>query len=273
MIFCKELNKEFATKELMFQALKENKEQIVSFKKAQIQKSCEKGNSLKSKTIDVAKLNSVTKQALDSDNYYYIAVNTTKVLDSHGDLHVDGLWNVTAKQRNRKNYLVDSHVMSVKTTIARAEDVEILVEEIPFSMVGKDYPGNTQALIYRIQKDKIIDPISKNWLDGDYAIEASVRMQYVQIDFAMNSDSKEDVTFKQNFDKYIDTIANKSEIEEEFGEISYFWVVKEAKNVGESSLVLNGSNSATGQIKTTEPALVTQKTEAAKSTSHNYLLI
>ena len=36
------------------------------------------------------------------DNFHYIAVNTTNVLDSHGDLHVKGLWNKSVKDQQGK---------------------------------------------------------------------------------------------------------------------------------------------------------------------------
>ena len=70
-------------------------------------------------------------------------------------------------------------------------------------------------------------------------------MQYVDIGFALNSDDKEDVKYKDNYDKYINEIANKEDFDTD---IIYFWPVFQAKNVLESSLVLFGSNSATGQI-------------------------
>ena len=58
-------------------------------------------------------------------------------------------------------------------------------------------------------------------------------MQYVKIELAMNSKNPQDKAEKDLYDEYIDTIANKAD----FDEIYYFWVVKEAKNIGESTLV------------------------------------
>lgn len=259
MIVCKELNREFTTKVEMFKALRENKEQIISLKKSQVYKSFEKGCSVKLKPIDISKVSDVNKDDFKDENYYYIVVNTTKILDSHRDLHVNGIWNRSAKNQNRKNYLVDTHTMSMSTTIARKENVEIMLQDIPFSLLGSSLKGNTQALIYKVPKDKVINSLAKEWLDSGDDIEASVRMQYVDIEFAMNSESPEDEFYKTNYDTYINEIANKELIEEDEGEINYFWVVKEAKNIGESSLVLQGSNSETGQIivdssKDTQPS-------------------
>ena len=125
----------------------------------------------------------------------------------------------------------------------------------------------TQALVYKIPKDKIIDLKAKEWLDSGDDIEASVRMQYVQISFAMNSDDPEDEMFKIRFDEFISKIKNKEEYEEEYGEIMYFWVIKEGKNVTESSLVLLGSNPATGNFKNKrKPHQSTSKHQPSKDT-------
>ena len=263
-MICKELNKEFADKNEMFKALKSNKEYIISVKRSQILKSFEKGLGVKAKSIGIDELSTTTKGILKDSNYYYIAVNTTKVLDSHGDLHVDGIWNKTVKDQQGKNYLVTDHKMELSNVVAKKENIEMLLAEIPFSSIGKSYSGNTQALIYKVAKADIINPLAKDWLDSGSDIEASVRMQYVNLDLAMNSEAKGDEAEFKNFNEYIDTIANK----DDFDSIDYFWIVKEAKNIGESSLVLNGSNSATGVLdnKNIQPSEDTDKIEPSNDT-------
>ena len=263
-MICKELNKEFTDKNEMFKALKSNKEYIISVKRSQILKSFEKGLGVNAKSIDVSKLDLTNKGILKDSNYYYIAVNTTKVLDSHGDLHVDGIWNKTVKDQQGKNYLVTDHKMELSNVVAKKENIEMLLAEIPFSSIGKSYSGNTQALIYKVAKADIINPLAKDWLDSGSDIEASVRMQYVNLDLAMNSEAKGDEAEFKNYNEYIDTIANK----DDFDSIDYFWIVKEAKNIGESSLVLNGSNSATGVLdnKNIQPSEDTDKKEPSNDT-------
>lgn len=244
MIYCKELNKSFETKEALIKALREHKDEIISLKKSQIQKSYEKGASVIAKVIDPSKLTEQVKGIKFDENHYYIAVNSSRILDSHTDLHLDSIWDHTVKAQQGKNYLVDTHVLSIGTTIARKEYIEMMVVKVPFSMIGKSYPGNTVVLVYKIPKDKIIHEVAKDWLDSGDDIEASVRMQYVTIEFCVDSSEKGDETFKRNFDKYYPLIANK----EDFEEIYYFWAISEAKNIHESSLVLFGSNNATGQM-------------------------
>lgn len=264
MIVCKELDKSFESKEDLFKALRESKKDIVGIKKSQILKSVDKGISITAKPLDNSKLSTTNKNISLDDNFYYIAVNSTRILDSHKDLHIDGIWNKTVKEQKGKNYLVDTHKMSLSTTIARKENVEILTAKVPFSMIGKSYSGETEVLIYKVAKDKIINPIAKEWLESGDAIEGSVKMRYTDIELAMNSNSIEDENELKNYNDYKDVIANKDEFEEE---IYYFWIVKQAQNIHESSLVLMGSNEATGILenKNTEPSADTQKTEAEKS--------
>lgn len=245
MIVCKELNKSFESKELLFKDLQANKQEILDFKKAQILKSCDKDNATNFKPILLSKsLEQIKSFEVDND-YYYIAVNSTNILDSHSDLHVKGIWNKTVKEQQGKNYLVSDHKLEIDKVIAKSKDVEMFTAEVPFSTIGKEYDGTTEVLIYKVAKDKIINPLIKEWLDSGDEIQASVRMQYVSIDMALNSTDKRDVYEKKVYDEYIDKIANKSDFES----IDYFFVVKDAKNVRESSLVLFGSNGATGLIQ------------------------
>ena len=246
MIHCKELNKDFETKEELFKELRLYKSDIIALKKAQIIKSCDKGISITAKPLDHLKFNAQIKElSLGDDNYYYIAVNSTRILDSHLDLHLDGIWNKTTKEQQGKNYLVADHKLELDKTIAKKEYVEIFTATIPFSMIGKSYKGDTEVLIYKVRKDKVINKVAKEWIDSGDSIEASVRMQYTDIVFALNSDDKEDVREKKIYDELLPLIANKDDFD---SEIMYFWGVKQAKNVLESSLVLFGSNSSTGQI-------------------------
>ena len=240
-MICKELNKEFDTKELMFAELKANKDFIIKEKKANIYKSCDKGVGIVAKSLRLE----ANKDVFKEDNSYYIAVNTTNVLDSHGDLHIKGIWNKTVKEQQQKNYLLLDHKMEMGSVAVKKENVEMFLADIPFKSVGKSFEGTTQALIYKVSKDNVINPIAKEWLESGDDIEASVRMQYVNVELAMNSDDKRDKAELKTFNDNIGNIANKGDFED----LTHFWVVKEAKNLGESSLVLMGSNSSTGVIE------------------------
>jgi hypothetical protein len=242
MIKCKELNKEFATKEEMFKELIANKELLIKEKLSQTYKSFEKGLGLVANQESIVKALETEKAFKMDSDYYYFVVNSANILDSHGDVHVKGNWDKTVKEQQGKVYLVFDHNLKRSEIIAMKEDVEMFTADVPFSLIGKNYEGKSYSLIYKVAKNKIVNKEAKEWLENGYSLEASVRMQYVKIDLAINSKEAGNEKEKETFDKYIDLIANKSD----YDSIDYFWVVKEAKNVYESSLVMFGSNSATG---------------------------
>jgi hypothetical protein len=91
----------------------------------------------------------------------------------------------------------------------------------------------------------------------------SVGMRYVQLELAINSESDYDKEYKDLWDEYYPVIANK-EVADERG---YFWLVKEAKIV-EGSAVVMGSNSATPTLEmkdNVEPSKDTLDIEAEQS--------
>ena len=263
-IFCKELDQNFTDKAEMFKALKANKDVIVASKKSKIFKSFEKGIGVSARPIDISKLDTTSKGILSDPDYYYIAVNTTKILDSHSDLHMDGIWNKTVNDQQGKNYLLVDHKMEMSSVVAKKDKVEMFIAQIPFKAVGKDYEGNTQALVYKVHKNDIIHQLAKDWLESGDDIEASVKMQYVDLDLAMNSNARSDTAELKLYNDNVENIANKGDFES----IHYFWVVKQAKNVGESSLVLRGSNGATGVIDNNQPSGDTGKGEPLKNTQN-----
>ena len=260
MIYCKELNKEFESKSDLFKALVENEYFIIDAKKSQIYKSFEKGLQVVSdqKTIEKAFNDSEKGIKFDAD-YYYFVVNSANYLDSHNDMHVDGNWNKSVKDQNGKVYLVWHHDFSkTENIIAFPEDIEMITSKVAWSLLGKSYEGETYSLIYKVKKDKIVNENVSKWLKEGRKLQLSVRMQYIKLETAFNSDDSDYAKQTENYQKYYPLIANK----DEFKEIEYFFIVKEAKNVMESSLLPFGSNSATAEISQVE-----NKSEADNITS------
>jgi len=239
-------DKTYSTKEELFADLKDNLELIIDKKRTEVYESYKKGQATNLKPIDVSKFDVEQQKALKlDDNYFYFVFNTTRILDSHEDVHIDGLWKKTIQEKQFKNYVVTDHELEVLNTVVRKEYVEIFTAKIPFSLIGKSYNGNTEALIYKFPKDKVQIPIVKEWLESGDALEGSVRMKYIKYVFCIDSNNPEDEEFKSNYDKYIDYIANK----EDFEYIPYFFAVLEASNERESSVLIDASNKATGKLK------------------------
>ena len=216
MIYCKELNKEFETKADLLKALVDNESFIIDAKKSQVYKSFEKGLQVVSdqKTIEKAFNDSEKGIKFDAD-YYYFVVNSANYLDSHNDMHVEGNWNKSVKDQNGKVYLVWHHDFSkTENIIAFPEDIEMLTSKVAWSLLGKSYEGETYSLIYKVKKDKIVNEDVAKWLKEGRKLQLSVRMQYIKLETAFNSDDEDYMHQTENYNKYYPLIANKDEFKE-----------------------------------------------------------
>jgi len=236
MTLCKELNKEFADKKQMFAALKMNKDEIIALKKQAVKTS--DGISLLVKG-DTVKTEAGKK--LEIGDTIKVVINTTNFLDSHNDLHVDGIWGKSVSEQQGNIFHVINHELALGYIVGYKGDVVMEIASYPWRYLGYDADGVTQALVFNT---KMTDKTNKDafmaYRDGE-SLQHSVRMSYVSIELAINS---EDEYYKDEFAtylKYLPNIVNK-EIAEERG---YFWVVKEAKISKEGSTVLFGSNEVT----------------------------
>ena len=266
MITCKQFpGKEFETKEDMFKSLRENASRIISVKKAEVYKSHEKGGAYSTfllKTNDEAEKAGFHMK----DGFVYPIINTTRYLDSHDDVHFDNVWNKSVKEQSGKLFYVVDHEVKVDNIIAWPEDITVMVKSIPWNFVNKSYEGSTEALIFAIDKSKIVHDKAKQIIEQKRNIQNSVRMQYIVIKLGMNSNAPEDTDAKKYFDERINFIANKDLAEKN----GYFFGVEEAKILTEGSMVIKGSNDATAIVEkmkeagsatssTIEPVQATQK--------------
>lgn len=235
MIYSKELNKEFATKDELFKELVKNEDDLVQIKKASLKNS----DSFNVFTTH----NSTSTKALNfvKEGYVYPIINTTNYLDSHGDVHFPNLWNKSLKDKAKKIFYVLEHELELEKVIAFPQDVNVFVKTINWSDIGKPYNGTTQALIFEISKNKIRLDDVKELFDEQIQFENSVRMRYINVQLAINSTSSDYEKQKALWDARIDMVANKDVAIEQ----GYMWCVDEASIEKEGSLVLFGSNDAT----------------------------
>lgn len=162
-------------------------------------------------------------------------VNTTRILDSMGDVHIDQLWNKSLKE-SRQHYLIREHKLDFDNIIS--DDVHVFVKQIPWVEIGYNYPGTTQALIYDavITKEGSAGMFDK-YLNGKVK-NHSVGMRYIKVLLAINDPQYPD-EYKV-WEKYFPEIVNQSDAEQ----LGYFFAVTEAKNI-EGSAVVIGANPAT----------------------------
>lgn len=243
MIVVKEFpDKEFASKEDLFKALRENKSILISQKKMITKESdstihyveIESREKSEANKEDIETIPDVTKLKAK------LAINTTNLMDSHSDVHFDGTWNKSAKEQ-KNVLLLQEHQMKFSSIIS--DNVAVSVKKMTWKSLGFDFEGSTEVLIFDTEIDKSRNEFMFDQYNKGYVKEHSVGMRYVKLDLAINSESKWDEEEKAVWDKYIDKIVNK-EVAENQG---YFWAVTEAKIV-EGSAVVKGSNYATPVI-------------------------
>ena len=234
-------NKSFATKEDLFFELKKNEDRLISLKTSEVYKSHEKGQF---SFLNFDKSEGVDKGLYGAKaNHIYPIISTTNYMDSHKDVHFNGSMTKTAKEQNGKVVYALDHELKFDSIIAWQKDVNMFVRQIDWSLVGKDYIGKTEALIFEIAKDKITRKDVLTAIENKVSeFQNSIRMVYVKMILGMNSKDKEHANNKAYYDSRINQIANKEVAEDE----GYFWGVEELKIYKEGSLVVaGGSNDAT----------------------------
>lgn len=237
--------KEFASQEEMFLALKSNEAKIIGLKKAQVYKSCEKGQ-IAFVNLDITKLSEQGKAdfAIKSDHIYPV-ISTTRFMDSHKDVHFDGCFTKTVSEQQGKVHYALDHKLQFDSIAAWPKDVSMFVSQLDWSLVGKNYTGKTEAMVFGIAKtavrSDVLDAIENKASD----FENSIRMGYDKIKLGINSTNKDLKENKDYYDKRINEISNRDQAEKD----GYFWGVEELRIHKEGSLVVaGGSNSATGII-------------------------
>ena len=252
MIVIKEFpNKTFESKESMYKALRDNKNTLTSQKKMITKESDsvvftpmnEKGDVIKGENINIEDVNTLKME---------VVINTTNVLDSHGDVHLKGIWNKSVKEK-KDLYLLQEHKMKFDHIIT--DNVKASVKEMTWSDLGAGYNGKTEALVFTVEIEKKRNPFMFEQYAKGYVKNHSIGMRYVKMELALNSESKYDVEEKEVWDKYISEVANKEQAEQQ----GYFWAVLEAKMI-EGSAVPVGSNTIT-------PVLNIESKEAVSDTS------
>lgn len=254
MIVVKEFpDRQFETQADLFKALKENKKELVSLKKS-IEKRADAFSYVGTSIVE----KKANKEENSSNNdvnelQVKVVINTTNFIDSHNDLHINGIWNKSIS--DNKTFLhLQEHEREFDKVIS--DSALGAVELMTWKSLGFPYNGKTEALVFNSTIQKKRNEFMFNQYSNGWVKNHSVGMRYVKMDLAINSESEYDKEEKELFDKYYPVIANK-EVADERG---YFWVVSEAKII-EGSAVVMGSNSATPTLS------IENKTEADNITS------
>lgn len=251
----------------IFKHLKDNKAALISEKKFKVKEAdaivyTPSATTLKGEAVKAD--NDVNLLELDNIKVK-VVINTTNILDSHGDVHIKGIWNKSLKEQ-KNLYLLQEHQMTFSKIIT--DDLTASVKTMSWSELGFDkLEGDTQALIFEANVSSKRNEFMFEQYAKGYVKEHSVGMRYINILLCINSEEKYYREEKDNWDKYIVEVSNKEDAIAQ----GYFWAVTEAKII-EGSAVVKGSNYATPTLsvkENTEPVTTTPKTEPPTSTQLN----
>lgn len=260
---------EFAEKSQLIDWLVTNKSALIAQRKASVKHA----DACAGMTVLLSEKGEATKAELIPPTATKIKVrsiiNTTKILDSHGDVHIDQLWNKSLKE-TKDNYLVKEHDFTFEGIIS--ENVHAFAKQMTWAELGFAYEGSTQALVYDSVISKEDSPKMFEMYRRGKVKQHSVGMRYVKTELAVNDERYEKEYSVWN--KYVDQIVNKEAAIEQ----GWFFAVTEAKNI-EGSAVVKGSNFATptysieeksqpSKDTEDEPVVTTQKMDIGELLTH-----
>lgn len=229
----------FKTQKELLAYLVANKKDIIEFKKASMKFTDLFGEShLEAAVVKGLNTNNIDDVATGIIKRTIIG-NTYNWMDSHSDVHLDGVFTKSIADRQDKIFHLHDHEQKITAKVGKPTN--IYEKSVAWSDLGVDKPGKTMALF-------MDSNIMKDWnaqVFGQYLSKEinqhSVGMIYVKIDLAAN-----DPEMKTEFavwNKVINNVANKEKAIKQ----GYFWAVSEAKLI-EISGVLAGSNELTPTV-------------------------
>jgi len=178
-------------------------------------------------------------------------INTTNLLDSHGDVHIKGLWDKSLSENKRIKHLQE-HKMAFDKVISDGDSLKAYAKEYNWKELGYDVEGKTQALVFESIVKRERNAFMFNEYKEGRVDNHSVGMRYVKMITCIND---EDYGAKyEAWQKYSKFVVNKVDLEKR----RYFWAVTEAKAIEGSAVVL-GSNQITPTISISENKTIKNK--------------
>jgi len=169
--------------------------------------------------------------------------NTYNWMDSHDDVHIEGVFAKSIADRQDKIWHLHDHEHKITAKVGKP--ISIYEKAVEWADLGVNKVGETTALFMDSNIIKEYNPLIFVQYLSKEINQHSVGMYYRQLDLAVNdSDMKEE--FSQ-WNKYIEQIGNKEKVIDQ----GYFWAVKEAELI-EISGVLSGSNELTPTVDNKE---------------------
>jgi hypothetical protein len=247
-----------------------NKDVLIAQKKATIKLA----DPIRQTVSDSSKKLTTVKAELNGEDMEIgvlkaeLVINTTNIIDSHMDCHINGLWNKSIKEQ-KTIFLLQEHDMCFSKIIADSvnDNLKASAKDFAWSDLGFNFKGTTQALVFNTDIKEKRNEFMYNQYKNNYVLNHSVGMRYQKLYLCVNSDNSDYTAEKEAWDKYYPMVVNK-EVADTKG---YFWAVTEAQFI-EGSAVVKGSNYVTPVLSITEnknipePSNDTQENEPTKVT-------
>lgn len=192
---------------------------------------------------DLVSKDELTSGSVDDNGKIQVVpvINTTNWFDSHGDVHIPGLWKKSLADNKKQGfYLLESHNRGFKDVITdgcKAETKTMLWKEL-----GINIPGTSEALVFTGVIEKERNEFMYSQYKLGYVKKHSVGMRYIKMVTCINDEDYP--VQKENWDKYIEMVANRKECEAD----GYFWAILEAQII-EGSAVVFASNPVTPTLE------------------------
>lgn len=233
----KKLN-EFKDKKDFFKYLIANKRELIEFKKAALKF-----------TDSFIVTDVIANKALSTDFKdepatgmikRMIVGNTYNWMDSHDDVHLDGVFTKTITENQKNIWHLHDHEQKITAKVGKP--ISVYEKSVPWTDLGVTVQGNTTCLMMDSNIMKDYNSMVFDMYLNKEINQHSVGMRYGIIDLAIN-DPLEKAEFAV-WTKHFNSIGNKNKVAEQ----GYFWAVKEAKLI-EISAVLAGSNELTPTVE------------------------
>lgn len=236
-----------------------NKREIVSMKKAAIKFS----DGIDFGSLQVSKSEATAKGIYEDGEDELkrtIVGNTYYWLDSHKDVHINGIF--TRSISHKSDLVPHLHDHEFKISAKVGQPIKVYEQEMLWSSLNVDKLGSTTALLMDTKILKSYNKLVFEDYKAGQVKQHSVGMRYIKIDLAVN-DAEYEIEFKE-WNSVYNLIANKEDALED----GYFWVVKEAALV-EISAVLLGSNAITPTLGEKIHSLVSTGKQIEQSESQS----
>ena len=165
-----------------------------------------------------------------------IVANTYNWMDSHDDVHLDGIFSKSIGERATRVPHLHDHIFQLDARVGYTTG--LFEKAVNWRTLGIDMEGATTALVAESKIMKALNPTVYEDYLNDRVDQHSVKMAYIGIKLAINDkDFEEEYKVWQSV---IDKLGNAEAADKQ----GYFWAVYEAK-LFEYSAVLLGSNELT----------------------------